>query len=105
MLCVNNQALALMRILVMHEAHEVAVILANAADFRGENGFTSVSVGPVSEFGGDARFIVVLHDAVEGEGAISVEDASVNVLRFMAGVVIIHASEIAGRFAKGAFSD
>ena len=104
-LSVDNQALASMGVLVVHEAHEVAIIFTIAADFWGEDCLTPVSVGPVYEFGSDARFIVILHDAVEGEGAFSIEDARVNVARFMTGVVIIHASEIGGRFAECSFSD
>ena len=54
--------------LVVHEANEVAVIFTSAADFRSELLHLRV-FWPVFEFGSDARFIVVLHDAVKGEGA------------------------------------
>ena len=46
MLCVDNQAFALVGGLVMHKADQVAVILAGAPNLGGKNFFSAVSVGP-----------------------------------------------------------
>ena len=64
-----------------------------------------MAIRPINIFAGDARFVVVLHDAVEREGAFGIKDAGVDVTRFMAGIVIVHPGEIAGRVAQRAFND
>ena len=64
-----------------------------------------MAIRPINIFAGDARFVVVLHDTVEREGAFGIKDAGVDVTRFMAGIVIVHPGEIAGRVAQRAFND
>ena len=62
-----------------------------------------MTLGPVSELGGYTRLVVVLHQAIEGEGAFCIEDPRIDVTCFVAGVVIVNPREIAGGVAQCAF--
>ena len=60
-------------------------------------------IGSVDKFCGHTRFVVVLHQAIEREGAFCVEDPRIDVTCFVAGVVIVNPREIAGGVAQCAF--
>jgi len=49
-----------------------------------------MAVGAVNILAGDARLVVVFHYAVEGEGALSIKNASIDITGFVAGVVIVN---------------
>ena len=51
------------------------------------------------------QFVVVLHQAIEGEGAVCIEDSCIDVACWMASVVIVNPREIAGGVAECAFRD
>lgn len=59
-----------------------------------------MAVWAVVKLGGDTSVIVVLQNAIKSEGPLGVEDAGVNIACFMAGVVVVHASKVAGRRAQ-----
>ena len=64
-----------------------------------------MAAGAVAILRGDTRLVVIFHDAVEGEGALGIKDARVDVARFVAGVVIVNPGEVTGRLTQRTFAD
>ena len=64
-----------------------------------------MAVGAVNILAGNARFVVILHDAVKGEGALSIKNASVDITSFVTGVTIVYPGEVTGRLTQRAFAD
>ena len=53
---------------------------------------------------GDARFVVILHNAIEGEGALGIEDAGTDITCFVASLVIVDQREVTERATQRAFA-
>ena len=96
---VDDQTLTLVSRLIMHKANEVAVVLGRATLFWRKDGFSTVTIRPVSELNGSACFTVVLHDTIKSECALDIENAGIDKAGFVAGKVIIHPGEVAGGLA------
>jgi len=68
-------------------------------------GPTAMAVGPVKTLASDARLVVILHHSIEGEGALGIEDAGIDIACFVACVAIVDPREVTWRNTRRAFAN